>query len=280
MKIFKMMLMVWALASTGVMAQDYYAPTDKEKEPVARFPFEVKPEIKTENGEKYLQYTLPTILTGNVNVIKAREVKIPGLEDLPNPVQMFVHEKATITCMGKDTNPGCMVTHRNLSLNKDLAYREINDTYYDPQLRIAARAVVDEFQNPVEHSGNQPIGIIGALKDRKDGGFPKGTMKTQFDRAGTITTAWITWKIEDGSGKFANVADFKINGRDEQGTLTDVKQFGNRVRGRWSIAGDYGWFDFEFNNDKTKFDGYFGSDKNLKPSDPPVRMGRWGSAAL
>lgn len=275
MKIFKMMLMAWALASTGVMAQDYYAPTDKEKEPVARFPFEVKPEIKTENGEKVLKYTLPKMLTGNVNVIRTTAVDLPGLGDLPNPVKMFVGEKATITCMGTDSNPGCMVTHRNLSLNKDLAYQEIDRTYYDPELRIAARAVVDEFQNPVEHSGNQPIGIIGALKDRKDSGFPRGVVKTQFDRAGNMTTAWITWKTEDGTGNFANTADFKINGREEKGSLTDVKQFGNRVRGRWSVANESGWFDFEFNNDKTRFEGFFGVGGNGS-----ARVGRWTSVSV
>jgi len=257
------------------MAQDYYAPTDKEKEPVARFPFEVKPEIKTENGEKVLKYTLPTMLTGNVNVIRTTAVDLPGLNDLPNPVKMFVGDKATITCMGTDSNPGCMVTHRNLSLNKDLAYKEINETYYDPQLRIAARAVVDEFQNPVEHSGNQPIGIIGALKERKDSGFPRGTLKTQFDRAGTITTAWITWKTEDATGKFANTADFKINGREDKGSLADVKQFGNRVRGRWSIANESGWFDFEFNNDKTRFEGFYGVGDNGS-----ARVGRWTSVSV
>jgi hypothetical protein len=276
MKVFKMMLMVWALASTGVMAQDYYAPTDKEKEPVARFPFDVKPEIKTENGEKVLKYTLPTMLTGNVNVIRTTAVDLPGLSDLPNPVKMFVGDKATITCMGTDSNPGCMVTHRNLSLNKDLAFQEIDRTYYDPELRLAARKVVDEFQRaPVEHSGNQPIGIIGALKDRQDSGFPRGAVKTQFDRAGTITTAWITWKIEDGTGKFANTADFKLNGRDEKGSLTDVKQFGNRVRGRWSIASESGWFDFEFNNDKTRFEGFYGVGDSGS-----ARVGRWTSVSV
>jgi hypothetical protein len=275
MKIFKMMLMVWALASTGVMAQDYYAPTDKEKEPVARFPFDVKPEIKIENGEKVLKYTLPKMLTGNVNVIRTTAVDLPGLNDLPNPVKMFVGEKATITCMGTDANPGCMVTHRNLSLNKDLAYQEIDRTYFDPELRLAARKVVDDFQSaPVEHSGNQPIGVIGALKDRQDSGSPSGTVKTQFDRAGTITTAWITWKIEDGTGKFANTADFKLNGRQEKGSLTDVKQFGNRVRGRWSVANEFGWFDFEFNNAKTRFEGFYGVGENGS-----ARVGRWTSVS-
>jgi hypothetical protein len=276
MKIFKMMLMAWVLASTGVMAQDYYAPTDKEKEPVARFPFEVKPEIKTENGEKVLKYTLPTMLTGNVNVIRATAVDLPGLNDLPNPVKMFVGDKATITCMGTDSNPGCMVTHRNLSLNKTLAYQEIDRTYYDPELRAAARKVVDEFQTgPVEHSGNQPIGIIGALKDRQDGGLPKGPMKSEFVLDGSVTVAEITWVTElvDGKTRLRKDQIYTVANSSITGSLTGVEQFGNRVRGRWSAAGKSGWFDFEFNNAKTRFEGTFGMNENGSR-----RAGTWSSA--
>jgi hypothetical protein len=276
MKIFKMMLMVWALASTGVMAQDYYAPTDKEKEPVARFPFDVKPEIKTENGEKVLKYTLPTMLTGNVNVIRTTAVDLPGLSDLPNPVKMFVGDKATVTCMGTDSNPGCMVTHRNLSLNKDLAFQEIDRTYYDPELRLAARKVVDEFQRaPVEHSGNQPIGIIGALKDRQDAGLPQGVMRTQFVRDGSLAVAQITWDTElvNNKPRLKKELKFTVANSSITGSLNGVEQFGNRVRGRWSAAGESGWFDFEFNNAKTRFEGTYGLNENGS-----ARAGTWNSA--
>jgi hypothetical protein len=279
MKIFKMMLMVWALASTGVMAQDYYAPTDKEKEPVARFRLdEIK--IKTEpNGEKYINYELPETLTGERNVIVASEVKLPGLDKLP--VRIFSGPNATVTCMGTDDKPGCMVTHKNLKLNPVLAEVKINETYYDPEQRSAALLVVKEFQNPVAHSGNQPIGVLGGLKPR--------SAKAELPIAGT----WISrYEIADGKQMFAKLTlekdtlqgNFRFSSavpanamdwdQKPEGKISGVKYFGNRVIGRWTAGGRSGWFEFTFNNAKTRFEGFYGVGDNGS-----ARVGRWTSVS-
>jgi hypothetical protein len=276
--------MVLAMGSSAVMAQDYYAPTDKQKEAVARFPFAEKPEIRiNSNGEKVITYTLPEMLTGQKNEIRATLVNLPGSEDLPNAVQLFVGPKATITCMGTDENPGCTVTHRNLSVNLNKSKALIDQTYNDPQLRSDALLVVDEFQT-IAHSGNQPIGFIGALKDRDDSKLPRGTIQTYFARpTGEYNKASITWKqrVVQGKEELDQEADLRVGGLGN-GKLTNVKQFGNRVRGIWTIAGKSGWFDFTFNNDKNRFEGTFGDYSSNDPSleKNHRRAGVWNSVTL
>jgi hypothetical protein len=280
MKILQVLFMVGAMGSSAVMAQDYYAPTDKQKEAVARFPFEKKPEIRfNSNGGKEITYTLPEMLTGERNVIRATAVDLPGLDDLPNSVQMFVGDKATISCMGTDANPGCTVSHRNLKVNLARSEALINDTYYDPELRRDARLVVDEFQK-VAHSGNQPIGFIGALKDREDAKAPKGKMTSYFARPlGGHNTAEITWVLDEKQ-KLKPEAGLYVKGLG-YGQLTNVKQFGNRVRGVWSVAGNVGWFDFNFNNQKTSFEGSFGEyPSRVQDLNNHKKAGVWNSGSL
>jgi len=264
--------MIWA-CSSAAMAQDYYAPTDKEKEPAARFPLESISILTNPNGEKYITYQLPLELTGEKNVIVASEVNLSGLEGLPANVQIFSGPKATVTCMGSDDRPGCMVRHRNLSLNKAKAYAKINETYFDPQMRADAQLVVDDFQS-IEHSGNQPIGVLGGLKLRSESkapAFPTGTMQTRYDVNKKFQEVSITWSATGAS------AVYELSGAGEM-ELTDVKHLGNRARGRWGIkgqSGTSGWFEFQFNSAKTRFDGYYGEGPNGS-----VRKGRWASLAL
>lgn len=286
MKIFQKALMAMAMSSSMVMAQDYYAPTDKEKEPVARFPLE-EIRIQTINGEKVIKYELPATLTGEVNRIEAKEVKIPGLNNLPNSVRVFAGDNATVTCMGTDDKPGCMVTHRNLNLDKDLAYAAINEEYFDPQLRINARSVVDEFHGPVEHSGNQPIGILGGLKPRESkANLPfTGTWITKYELPnGKLVFAKVTLRrTNDGFGGeyWYNATIPTGSGSDtwenkDKGTFSDVRYFGNRVIGRWAAGGSSpGWFEFTFSAAKTRFEGYYG----IKGPGSD-RAGRWTSLSL
>lgn len=281
MKTFKVMLTLLALSSSAAMAQDYYAPTDKEKEPVARFRLdEIK--IKTEpNGNKYINYELPETLTGEKNVIVASEVKLPGLDQLP--VRIFSGPNATVTCMGTDDKPGCMVTHRNLRLDANLAEVKINETYYDPELRTAAMQVVKEFQNPVEHSGNQPIGVLGGLKPRATKFDPiiVGTWLSKYETAdGRPMFAKLTLEKDtfEGSFRYSQTAlplSSQDWGKKPEGKISGVKYFGNRVIGRWAAGDSSGWFEYTFNNSKTRFEGYYGVGENGSP-----RAGRWTSVSV
>jgi len=271
MNTFKILFVMWA-CSTSALAQDYYAPTDKEKEPAARFPLSEISIRTNPNGEKYITYDLPLELTGEKNTIVASEVKLPGLDDLPHNVRIFSGPKATVTCMGTDERPGCMVTHRNLNMDPLKAYAKINETFYDPQMRADAQLVVDDFQD-LEHSGNQPIGVLGGLKLRKDSkapAFPTGEMETRYEVGKSIQEVKIRWSASGTSGSY------NLNGVREM-VLTDIKYVGNRARGRWGDKGQepLGWFEFNFNSAKTRFEGYFGQGE---PGS--VRKGRWSSSTM
>lgn len=279
MKTLKMMLMVLALGSSAVMGQDYYSPTDKEKEQVARFPLPPL-EIQTSNGEKFIEYTLPEALTGETNRIRATQINLLG--EVSNTVQMFVGPNATITCVGTDKNPGCMVAHRDLKLDRTKAIAKINDKYFDPQLRSDAVLVMDDFQT-VAHSGNQPIGVLGALKNRDDSKIPRGSIQSYYlstdeNQRIVSTKATITWqKVWNSSAQrdeLGPIAQYTL-GNGAVGDLYNVKRFGNHVRGNWRMNGKSGWFDFDFNNDKTRFVGTFGEYKNS--TQEHKRGGLWNS---
>jgi hypothetical protein len=266
MKNLKMVILTLALSSRAVMGQDYYSPTDKQKEPVARFPLDPL-EIRTANGEKFIEYTLPEALTGETNRIKATAINVPG--EVSDTVQLFVGPNATITCVGTDKNPGCMVAHRNLRLDRNKAVANINEKYFDPQLRSDAIVVMDDFQ-AVAHSGNQPIGVLGAVKNRDDSQIPRGSIQSYYlttdDKQRIIATkATINWQKVWNSQKqrdeLSPVGTYTLtNGA--KGDLYNIKRFGNHVRGNWSMGGTSGWFDFEFSNDKARFVGTFGEYKD------------------
>ena len=112
---------------------------------MARFPIDLKI-----NG-KVMTYTLPPELTGN----NANTIVLTQKTDI-HGIRTYTASNASATCMGPNDRPGCVVKHKNLTVNKTDAKTRIEEKFFDPQLQSAALEISDKFE-----SGNEPIGFIG-----------------------------------------------------------------------------------------------------------------------
>ncbi len=253
--------LLWSSVGTWAMAQDYYSPTDKDKEPLARFPLtDLKVETNSE-GKSVLSYTLPLELTGRRNHVVLKEASA-----LNSPVRVYEGPLAMATCMGAEGAPGCVVKHKSLDVDPLIASELINKKFADPEIRSAALAISNSFR----HSGNEPIGFIGALVKRPDEfQLPKGSWNTYFSMESspqTVTNSTVEW---NASAENVMKPTYTY-GAKAPGSFTDIQWQATHVSGRWLAEGQMGWFDFTFDSKMSKFDGYFGFGE---PGSP--RAGRW-----
>ncbi|WP_141731663.1 hypothetical protein [Oligoflexus tunisiensis] len=247
-----------SLCSSVLFAQDYYAPTSKDKEPLARFPLS----FEVQNG--VMLYTLPAELTGVPNNVRL------DLQSEVDGIRTFSGPKGTAVCMGVGDEPGCVVRHKGLQMNKELARTAILRRFEDPQLQRDALAISSEF---IEHSGNEPIGFLGALKRRSIkwvNAAPAGRWSTYFvnERDGGRGEVNISF-VETSDGYQLTYP----NG--SRGDLSKVRWTAFHAAGNWAAAGSEGWFDFSFNEEINKFEGFFGSYKTTSGGTVKVREGRW-----
>jgi hypothetical protein len=255
----KIFVSLLSLCSSVLFAQDYYAPTSKDKEPLARFPLD----FKVQNG--VMLYTLPAELTGVPNNVRLEQLSnIDGIRTFSGP-------KGTAVCMGEGEAPGCVVTHRGLQMNKELARAAISRRFEDPLLQRDALRIAEDF---IEHSGNEPIGFIGALKRRS-------VQWTNAAPSGRWSTFFVN-EINGGRGEvnisFVETSDgYQLtypNG--SKGDLSKVRWTAFHGAGIWTAGGTEGWFDFTFNDEINKFEGFFGSyKKDSSGQTIKVREGRW-----
>lgn len=128
-----------------VFAQDYYVPIKKELEPMARLPMPA-----FQMNDESITYTLPKDIAGrDVNVELKREN--PG-QNFP---RLFSGPLATVSCMGDDTLPACVVQHKDLNIDRNQVAQFLGEKYRDPSRLAQAKAVSEAFI-----SGNEPIGFI------------------------------------------------------------------------------------------------------------------------
>jgi hypothetical protein len=264
------MMKLWigliSLCSSALFAQDYYSPTGKDKEPLARYPLN----IAVQNG--VMTYSLPPELTGIRNDVRL------VLDSENNGIRTFTGPKGTAVCMGEGDKPGCVVRHQNLQMNKEEARKAIVSRFADTQLQRDALAIASDF---MEHSGNEPIGFIGALKLRQVSWKAPSTQWSSFfvDYArGFRENVAITFNPEKDA---TSVMRFP-NG--DEGKLIVKNWSPFHAAGTWSARGSQGWFDFTFNEQINKFEGYFGFYKmengkvviDEKTNAPEaMRMGLW-----
>ncbi|MDQ3231520.1 MAG: hypothetical protein M3Q07_06830 [Pseudobdellovibrionaceae bacterium] len=264
------MMKLWigliSLCSSALFAQDYYSPTGKDKEPLARYPLD----FAVENG--VMTYSLPPELTGVRNNVSLAQ------DSENNGIRTFSGREGTAVCMGEGNKAGCVVRHQNLQMNKEAARMAIVSRFADTQLQRDAMAISREF---IEHSGNEPIGFIGALKQRQV-------------RWTAPSTQWSTFFVNDQKGGRENVAII-FNPKDgatsrmrfpngDVGELIVSRWSDFHAAGTWSARNDKGWFDFTFNEKIDKFEGYWGYYKlingkvaidNETKVPETTRVGRW-----
>lgn len=257
----KVLFGLLALGSSALFGQDYYSPTNKDAEPLARFPID----ITVQDG--LMNYTLPKELVGVENKISLVEVsRVDGIRTFSGP-------KATAVCMGADKTPGCVVTHRNLDKNKDLAESAIKQKFADPNLRLQALNISKEFSD-FEHSGNEPIGFIGALKPRK---VPWVEPISASDKISKWNVEWqpnsaapiAAYLYFDEKSKASTQS--KTDPEKPIGTLENIYWSDFHASGTWKAGTSTGWFDITFNAAINQFDGFYGDTT----SQGNVRKGRF-----
>lgn len=264
--------LIWLCSST-LFAQDYYSPTGKDKEPLARFPISVA----VDDG--VMTYKLPKELTGT----DENSIRLVQVTD-NSGIRTFAGPKATAVCMGDGSKPGCVVKHRDLQTDFEAARVAINNRFADNQLQLAAQSISREFIGNGDGS-LEPIGFIGALKKRQqEWVIPAGKWLTYFvddtkeDRAALEITF-------NETGVEKTPPQLKIL-EETVGELVEVRWTAFHAAGTWVIKGSKRWFDFTFNEQLNKFEGYYGiyemkedgkevaTDEATK-APKTIRLGRW-----
>lgn len=229
-----------------VFAEDYYVPIKKELEPMARLPM---PAFQMDNDT--IKYTLPRDITG-------REINVELKRDNPNESfpRLYKGPLATLSCMGDDVLPACVVTHKDLNIDRNQVSQFLAEKYRDPNRLAEAKAVSEAFI-----SGNQPIGFIS---------------KRSNPPAKNVPAVWSVEMVENhGEGSALErrgnlVFTSDVTGRfdAEGGAVFDVSQVHRdalHLAGVVNIDG-IRWFDVFVSTDKATLNGSWGRyDAEGKP---------------
>lgn len=230
--------------AASAFAEEYYAPIKKELEPLARIPM---PEYTMTDST--LNYKLPRDLTGReISIDLSRDTSIPG--DLP---RIFRGDKATVACMGSNDLPACVVTHKNLGIDKNEVSDFLRNKYRDPKKLMDAISVAETFS-----AGNEPIGIISKRTNLPFKELPK------------------LWAVEillnaEGNQSVSTVANVNLNLESlhfaapaaGEWPLSDLGIDENHIAADYVRANQKHWMDINVSTDKTRFEGtwgFYGSD--------------------
>jgi hypothetical protein len=245
MKLLSSVLVLSALISSQLMAQDYYVPIKKELEPMARLPLE-----SFELNDAKLNYRLPQDITGRpLDIQLTRDTSHSG------PGRIYKGPLATASCMGTDELPACVVQHKDLRINKGELLAFAEKKYQDPRLLAQVTVVQQIFDTP-----NEPIGFIARralIKPRTDLGVWESSMTLPDGRKREQVRVQL--KGDSGLFRFTDASGKKRKAHGELvGELTSVFTHGAYISGHWTLQKEKGWFQWKLNSDKSGFEGSWG----------------------
>ncbi len=241
MKLHSTLILLALATATSAAAEDYYVPIKKELEPFARLPMN----NFAMTADK-VSYTLPKDIVG-------RDLTIEATRDLTNGdalPHIYNGPLATLSCMGGEALPACVVNHRGLGVNANEVQAFLSQKYQDPAKLADALAVAKKFAE----SGNEPIGFISKRSPDVDKAFGNEWNLTFTRGAGFGNSALeYTAKIDFGANTLTGVSDAAKNAvvaRTDDGAFhrSGLLRFAHETR----------WYDMALSTDKTVLNGTWG----------------------